>query len=125
MSRTNSDLLPAIGGVILPLLGRDLAVRKNSQDCLRAVYANCQLLDSHLAREGRRYLVGDALTLGDLFTAGCLVFAFAVFHRRLREDYPALTEWFLRVYHEPMFLAVAGELRLLDIPTPALDDAER
>ena len=36
MSMANSDMLPAIGGVILPLIGRHLAVRKNKEDCIWA-----------------------------------------------------------------------------------------
>lgn len=44
----NSDLVPAIGGVILPLLNRPLKVRKNRNDCLRALQIHLQLIESHL-----------------------------------------------------------------------------
>lgn len=118
MSLANSDLLPAIGGVILPLIGRRLAVRKNSEDCLRAFYTDCKLLEKHL--QMNKYLIGDQLTLADFFTVSMLVFAFMVFHKVLHAEYPRLTEWFNGVYETPMFKDVAGELHLLNVPFPTL-----
>ncbi|KNG44535.1 nad dependent epimerase [Stemphylium lycopersici] len=70
LSLANSDLLPAIGGIILPLLGLPLAIRKNTQDCLRALHADFKLLEAHL--QDSRYLVGEQVTLADLFTAGTM-----------------------------------------------------
>lgn len=119
MSLANSDLLPAVGGVILPLIGRHMVVRKNSQDCLRAFYADCRLLDSHLQKN--KYLVGGQLTLADFFTVGMLVFPFMIFHKVLHAEYRRLAEWFHEVYEIPMFKDIAGELHLLDLPIPTLD----
>lgn len=120
MSLANSDLLPAIGGVILPLIGKRLTVRKNSEDCLRAFYADCQVLEKQLQKS--RYLAGERLTLADFFTVGTFVFAFAVFHEVLRKEYPRVTEWFGEVYEMPMFKDVAGELRLMDVRIPTLPE---
>ncbi|KAF2133658.1 glutathione S-transferase, partial [Dothidotthia symphoricarpi CBS 119687] len=93
MSMANSDLLPAIGGVILPLLGMKLTVRKDRQDCLRAFHVDCKVLQNRLQQS--RYLVGgDQPTLADLFTVGTLVFAVMVFHKMMRDEYPRLLEWF-------------------------------
>lgn len=36
MSFGNGDMLPAIGGCILPLIGRPQVVRMDVQDCLRS-----------------------------------------------------------------------------------------
>ncbi|KAF2691133.1 glutathione S-transferase, partial [Lentithecium fluviatile CBS 122367] len=101
LSLANSDLLPAIGGIILPLLGLPLAVRKNTQDCLRALHADCKLLETHL--QNSKYLAGDEVTLADFFTAGTMVFGVMVFHAMLREKYPRLLEWFLEVHGMPVF----------------------
>lgn len=120
MSLANSDLLPAIGGVILPLLGRPVDVRKNSEDCLRIFHTDCRLLESHLQKN--RYLIGDQLTLADFFTVGMLVFAFMVFHKVFHAEYPRLTEWFNEVYEVPMFKDVAGGLHLLNVPFPTLPE---
>ena len=123
MSIANSDLLPAIGGVILPLLGKPQIVRKNSEDCLRAFYTDCRLLETHLQKH--QYLVGDQVTLADYFVVGVLVFAVMVFHKVLYKEYPRLMEWFEEVYEVPMFKEVAGELHLLDLPYPTLPEDGR
>ncbi|ERF68105.1 hypothetical protein EPUS_06916 [Endocarpon pusillum Z07020] len=120
MSLANSDLLPAIGGVVLPLIGKHLAVRKNTEDCLRAFYTDCKLLENHLQKN--KYLVGDQLTLADFFTVGTIVFAFVVFHKVLHAEYPRLTEWFNEIYEMPMFKDVAGDLHLANIPYPTLPE---
>jgi elongation factor 1-gamma len=119
MSLVNSDMLPAIGGVILPLIGKPLTVRRNSQDCLRAFYTDCKLMDDHL--KGGQYLVGNQLTVADLFAVSELQFAVMVFHKVLRAEYPRLWEWFQQVWETPMFKDVAGELQLLNVPIPTLE----
>jgi len=118
MSMANSELLPNIGGVILPLLGRHMAIRKNGEDCLRAFHADCKLLEKHLQKN--RYLVGGQRTLADFFVVGTLVFAYMVFHKVFEAEYPRLAEWFVEIYEVPMFKDVAGELHLLDMPFPTL-----
>lgn len=120
MSRANSDLLPAVGGVILPLIGRPVPVRMNGEDCLRAFYQHCGLLEGRL--RASRYLVGGEPTLADFFTVAMLVFPFMVFHEVLHKEYGRLTEWFNEVYEVPMFKDVAGDLHLLDVPFPRLPE---
>jgi elongation factor 1-gamma len=120
LSLANSDLLPAIGGIILPLLGLPLAVRKNTQDCLRALHADLKLIETHL--QNSKYLVGDQLTLADLFTAGTMVFGVMVFHTMLREKYPRALEWFTEIHGVPEFKDVVGELKFLSVPVPALEE---
>ncbi|KAF1960494.1 glutathione S-transferase [Byssothecium circinans] len=120
LSLANSDLLPAIGGIILPLLGLPLAVRKNTQDCLCALHADFKLLEAHL--QDNKYLVGDEVTLADFFTAGTMVFGVMVFHAMLREKYPRVMEWFLGVHGMPLFKDVVGELKYLNVPVPALEE---
>lgn len=156
MSFANSELLPNIGRVILPLMGRSLPIRKNSQDCLRQFHADCRYLEQHLASDptpnpnsksnssplsesavngdggngekrggkARKYLVGEQLTLADLFTVGTMIFAVKVFHEVLEREYSGLMRWFRRVYEEPMFKDVVGELELLNVPYPKVADCE-
>jgi len=118
----NSDMLPAIGGVILPLIGRHVTIRKNSEDCLRAFYADCKVLEDHLQKHN--YLVADQLTLADLFVVSMLVFAVMVFHKVLYAKYPRLIEWFNSVYNLPMFKEFVGDLHLLNVPYPTLPGGE-
>ena len=84
MSLANSDLLPAQGGVILPIIGRPETIRKNTEDCLRALHKNFRLLESQLQKN--KYLVGEQLTLADFFAVGMLVFSFMVFHKMLQQS---------------------------------------
>ncbi|KAK4208421.1 glutathione S-transferase [Rhypophila decipiens] len=120
MSLINSEMLPAIGGVILPLMGRKLDVRLDRDDCLRVFYRDCQVLEDHLQKH--RYLVGDKITLADYFAVGMIVFSVMVFHMVLKEKYPRLMDWFIEVYEMPLFKEVAGPLHLLDIPIPGASD---
>ncbi|KAJ0120542.1 hypothetical protein J7T55_015271 [Diaporthe amygdali] len=122
MSFANSDLLPAIGGVILPVIGLPLEVRMNDQDCLRVLRRDCKLLEDQLKKS--KYLVGDQVTLADMFTVGLLFGAFMVLHKMLEAEYPRLTEWYNEVYHIPMFNSVAGPLHKLDIPVPTLSQSQ-
>lgn len=123
MSFANSELLPNIGGVILPMLGRPQIVRKNSDDCLHGFHADCRYLEKHLKE--RTYLVAEQLTLADLFTVGTMIFAVKIFHPVLYAEYPRMMEWFKRVYEEPMFKKVVGELELLHMPYPNLPEHEK
>ncbi|OTA56058.1 glutathione S-transferase [Hypoxylon sp. EC38] len=122
MSLANSELLPAAGGIILPLIGRQTDGRKDLQSCLRSFHRDCRLLEDHLTKN--RYLVGDQVTLADFFTVGMLKFPFMLGHKVLHVEYPKLREWFGRVYETPMFKDVAGELHFLDVPFPALEEDE-
>lgn len=123
MSFANSELIPSIGGCTLPLIGRRMPIRSNSEDSLRFMHLNCKLTDNHLKTS--RYLVGERLTIADFFMVGSITGAFRVFHKVLKPEYPSLTRWFDEVYHEPMYKEVAGDLVLLDLPFPTLPAEER
>ncbi|KAL9610590.1 MAG: hypothetical protein Q9167_004716 [Letrouitia subvulpina] len=123
MSLANSDLLAAIGALVLPLFGKRQAVRKNTEDCLRALYSDCRALNSQLLKT--KYLVGDTLTLADFFTVSEMVPGVTVFHTVFEKKYPRMMEWFYEVYEVPMFKDVAGDLHLLDIPFPTLPEDDK
>lgn len=118
----NSDMMPAVGGVLLPLLGRHEVIRKNGDDCLRAFYADAKLLDRHLSKNS--YLIGEKISLADFFVVAMLQFPFMVFHKELYPGYPKLTAWFNEVYNVPMFKDIAGDLHLLDVLYPKLSEDE-
>lgn len=122
MCFTNTELLPAIGGCILPLLGKPQIIRHNVEDCLRAMYKECKLIDDRLA--GNKYLIGERLTVADLFTVSALAGAYMVFHKVLRPQYTSMTRWFDEIYSIPMYKEVAGHLPLLNLPYPKLPAEE-
>lgn len=66
---------------------------------------DARVLDAHLA--GRRYLVGDALTLADFSVAGPLVYAGPA--GMPLADYPNLAEWFARVTALPCWKETAPQ----------------
>ncbi|KAI1744419.1 glutathione S-transferase [Xylaria scruposa] len=120
MSLANSELLPAIGGVILPLIGRHQKVRMNNNDCMRSFYTVCKRLENHL--KSSKYLVGEEVTLADLFTVGAMLFAVRMFHGILTVDYPRLISWFHEVHDMPILKAVLGEFQIIDVPMPTLEE---
>ena len=122
MCFTNTELLPAIGGCILPLLGKPQIIRHNVEDCLRAMHKECKLIDNRLA--GNKYLIGERLTVADLFTVSALAGAYMVFHKELRPQYTWMTRWFDEIYSIPMYKEVAGHLPLLNLPYPKLPAEE-
>lgn len=122
MSFANSELLPSIGGCILPLIGRRQVIRTNIDDSLRSLHKNFRLTDNHLVTN--KYLIGEQLTIADFFTVSMLFGAFMVFHEVLQRDYRAITRWFYEVYDMPMYKDVAGDLPLLELPYPTLPAAE-
>ncbi|KAI0841393.1 glutathione S-transferase [Hypoxylon sp. FL0890] len=120
MSLANSDLLPAAGGIIIPLIGRQVDGQKDLQSSVRSFHKDCRLLEDHLTKN--KYLVGDQITLADFFTVGMLKFPFIMGHKVLNVEYPRLREWFNRVYEMPMFKEVAGDLHFVDAPFPTPDE---
>ena len=95
-------------------------MQKDTQDCLRALHADLALLQSHL--EGSKYLVGDEVTVADYFAAGTMVFGVMVMHALIREEYPRVLEWFFEVHGREVFREVVGEVHLLGMPYPKLED---
>ena len=123
MSLANSDLLPAIGALTLPLVGDRPQVRKNTEDCIKSLYTDCQVLDNQLAKT--KYLIGDNITLADYFTVGTMQFGVMVYHKEWDTKYPHMMKWYREIFEMQMFKEVVGGLHLIDIPHPTLADIER
>jgi elongation factor 1-gamma len=74
-----------------------------------------QILEDHLAQTGQEYLVGDSLTLSDLFVAGIAAGAFMFFlDAEWRREHRRCTEWFERVAGGEMMVAVGGKPVLVE-----------
>ncbi|SPN97232.1 probable translation elongation factor eEF-1, gamma chain [Cephalotrichum gorgonifer] len=117
MSFFNSELLPAFGGWYRPLLGKDpynkKAVEESSKKALKLV----QVVEDYLLHN--TFLVGERITLADLFAAGIAARAYQFFFgKEAREQFPNFTRWFLTISAQPIYAEVAPTLTLLD--TPAL-----
>jgi len=113
MSFANSEVLPPLGGWFRPLIGRDAYNKKNvdtaSANTLKAV----GVLEKHLVLN--TYLVGERLSLADLFTASLIARGFQyVFDKEFRGQHPNVTRWYELICNQPMYSAVAGELKFID-----------
>jgi elongation factor 1-gamma len=113
LSFANSELLVSFGSWFRPLLGLDPYNKKNVEDASKAALKKLGVLNTHLT--ANTYLVGERITLADLFTASLLTRAFAtVIDKKVRADYPAVTRWYQTIIDQPAFKAVVENPVLID-----------
>lgn len=117
MSFANSEVLPSIAGWFRPLIGKDPYNKKNVDDSQKATEANAKALDEHLLVN--TYLVGERLTLADIFTATIISRGFEYFFdKEWRSSHPNLTRWYETVYNQKIITDVAGPLKLIEKAIP-------
>lgn len=112
-----TEILPTLGGWFNPLIGRAPfvpdAIQRSKEDTLLRL----QILDGHL--RDRKYLVGEALTLADLFVVGIVQGAFRFFlDPAWRSEHPGVSGWFERVHSLPIVTDVAGTPALAEVEMP-------
>lgn len=113
MSFANHEILPSVAGFFRPLIGRDPYNRKAVDDSLKATYKTVGVLEEHLLHD--TFLVGERVTLADLFTVSVLGRGFEyLFDKVWREKNPNVTRWYTTVYNQPIYSAVVGEITLID-----------
>ncbi|KAJ5180277.1 eEF1-gamma domain-containing protein [Penicillium capsulatum] len=105
MSFTNSELLPRFGGWYRPLLGLDGYNKKVVDEASKAALQTIAALESHLT--ANTYLVGERITLADIFSAALLTRAFAtVLDKKWRSANPAVSRWYTTIVNQDAFKAV-------------------
>ncbi|KAL4872029.1 hypothetical protein BDV12DRAFT_162900 [Aspergillus spectabilis] len=113
LSFANAELLPSFGAWFRPLLGLDPYNKKNVDEASKAALKKLAVLNTHLT--ANTYLVGERITLADIFTASLLLRAFAnVIDKKVRSENPALTRWFQTIIAQPAFKAVVENPVLID-----------
>lgn len=113
LSFANSELLISFGSWFRPLLGLDGYNKKSVDDAAKAALKKLGVLNAHLT--ANTYLVGERITLADLFTASLLTRAFAtVIDKKVRSDYPAVARWYQTIVAQPAFKAVVENPVLVD-----------
>lgn len=119
MSFANSAILPALGDWFNPLIGRQAFVLAHVERAKEATLQALQVLEEHLRCANAGFLVGDRLSLADLFVVGVVAGAFRCFlDRSWREAHPACTAWFTTVHALPIYSQVAGCPMLAEIEMP-------
>jgi len=113
MSFANQEVLPPIGSWFRPLTGRDPYNKKNVDDASKKALKAVNVLEEHLLVH--TFLVGDRITLADLFAAGILSRGFQFFfEKQWREEHPNVTRWYSTVYNQPIYSAVVGKLEFIE-----------
>jgi elongation factor 1-gamma len=113
MSFANSELLPSIGGAFRPLVGRDPYNKKMVEDHMKSMFAKAKVLEDHLMVN--TYLVGERLTLADLFSASILGRGFEhFFDKEWRAQNPSLSRWYDTVCNQSIWTEVAGKPQYIE-----------
>ncbi|KAE8388808.1 hypothetical protein BDV23DRAFT_158112 [Aspergillus alliaceus] len=113
LSFANSEVLPRFGAWYRPLLGSDAYNKKNVEDASKAALKNIAVLEKHLT--ANTFLVGERITLADIFAAGLLARAFAtVLDKKFRSENPAVTRWYQTIINQPYFKAIVENPVLVD-----------
>jgi elongation factor 1-gamma len=115
MSFFNSEVLPNMGAWYRPLLGKDAYNKKAVEDASARALKAISVVEEHLANH--TYLVGDRITLADLFSVGIIARGFEFFFdTKWRQQFPHTSRWYETVANQPIYSAVAPKFALLDTP---------
>jgi elongation factor 1-gamma len=113
MSFANAELLPRLGAWYRPLLGLSPYNKKAVEDASKSALETLAVLESHLT--ANTFLVGERLTLADIFAAGIVSRSFAlVLDKEFRSKNVAITRWYLTVANQSVFKAVVENPVLVD-----------
>ncbi|OGM50284.1 elongation factor 1 gamma domain-containing protein [Aspergillus bombycis] len=113
LSFVNFEVLPRFGAWYRPLLGLDGYNKKNVEEASKAALNNISVLEKHLT--ANTFLVGERITLADIFAASVLTRAFAtVLDKQFRSENPAVSRWYQTIVNQPYFKAVVENPVLVD-----------
>ena len=117
MSFANSEILPSLGAWFRPLIGRDPYNKKNVEDGMKGTTDKLKVLEDHLMLN--TYLVGERLTLADLFAVSIVSRGYDfVFDKEWRDNHPSVHRWYETVYNQAIYKDVAGDMKLIDKAIP-------
>ncbi|XP_014558904.1 hypothetical protein COCVIDRAFT_24648 [Bipolaris victoriae FI3] len=112
MSFANTEVLPPLGGWFRPILGRDPYNKKNVEDSQKAALRAIHVIEEHLLTH--TYLVGERLTLADIFATSIIARGFQYFFdKQWRDSNPNVTRWYETVYNQASYSAVAPKLEFI------------
>ncbi|KAI0129958.1 hypothetical protein BJ170DRAFT_681438 [Xylariales sp. AK1849] len=115
MSLFNTEVLPNLGAWYRPLLGWDAYNKKSIDDAQKRAASAIAIVEEHLLHH--TYLVGERITLADLFAIGIISRGFEFFFdKEWRGKNPNVSRWYETVYNQPIYSDVAYPFELLDTP---------
>jgi elongation factor 1-gamma len=113
MSFANSEVLTGLGGWFRPLIGRDPYNKKNVDDAQKATSYNIAAYENHFLTN--TYLVGERLTLADIFTAGIISRGFQFFFDKAwRKEHPNTTRWFETIVNQDIYKSVVEKTEFIE-----------
>ncbi|KAI0601303.1 elongation factor EF-1 gamma subunit [Biscogniauxia sp. FL1348] len=115
-SFTNYELLPPIMAWINPIIGR----APSSPEILAKLEEGCELTIRAIEKEikGKQYLVGDCLTLADLFVVSGLARGYQyVFTKSWAEKHSIVHDYYMRIRNDPdgIFDRILGKQVIRDV----------
>ncbi|KAL2195046.1 hypothetical protein P885DRAFT_41356 [Corynascus similis CBS 632.67] len=115
MSFFNSEVLPKLGSWFRPLIGRDPYNKKAVEDASKATLETISVVENHL--RDNTYLVGERITLADLFATALISRGFEYFFdKEWRQKNPNVSRWYETVYNQPIYSAVVPPFAFIDTP---------
>ncbi|KAI0472060.1 eEF1-gamma domain-containing protein [Xylariaceae sp. FL0804] len=115
MSFFNTEVLPKIGGWFRPLVGMDPYNKKSVDESEKATEKVLSIVEEHLLHN--TYLVGERVTLADLFGISLVSRGFQFFFdKKWRSAHPNIARWYETVYNQPIYSNISKPLELLDTP---------
>ena len=115
MSFFNSEVLPNLGSWYSPLLGKEPYNKKSVEEASQKALKAISVVEEHLLYN--TFLVGERITLADLFSVGIIARGFQYFFgKEWRTAHPNVARWYETVYNQPIYSAVAAKFELLDAP---------
>ncbi|KAJ5793489.1 hypothetical protein N7457_000088 [Penicillium paradoxum] len=115
MSFFNTEIVILMTQVLLPQLGIIPYDRDQVELFTKMTQRSVDVVEEYL--QDRTFLVGEELSLADLFCAGNISLGFQFFYGKAwREQNPNVSRWYEMVCHQPIYAAVTEKFQLLDEP---------
>lgn len=140
LSFSNAELLTSLSGWFRPLIGKDPYNKKSVDESKEATLKVLAVYEQHFLVN--TFLVGERLTLADLYTASQMARAFQfVLDKAWRAENPNVTRWYETIVNQPIWKAVVAspifveeavkytppkkDAKPAKAPTPAAPKAEK
>ena len=113
MSFANSDILSSLSSWYLPLRGLAPYNKKSVEEAQKTSLEAMKVLEDYLLVN--TYLVGERLTLADLFVTGIVARGYQfVFDKSFRGKFSNVTRWYETIYNQPIYSEVAPKLEYIE-----------
>ena len=115
MSFFNSEIIIPLVEVYLPLVGIRPYNKETVDMFANMAQAAVDVVEEHL--DGKPFLVGEEITLADLFCAGLISIGFMFFYDKAwHQANPNVSRWYERITNQPIYTAVTEKIEFLDEP---------